>query len=57
MPFPADADNGKLNQFLEMSSCRPMAQGVEDTMAVFDQARDRGIDLDRLLEQTLRENS
>jgi len=57
MPFPADADNGKLNQFLEMSSCRPMAQGVEDTMAVFDQARDRGIDLDQLLEQTLRENS
>jgi len=57
MPFPADADNGKLNQFLEISGCRPIAQGIADTMAVFDQARERGIDLHQLLTKTIRRNA
>jgi nucleoside-diphosphate-sugar epimerase len=57
MPFPADTDNGKLNQLLEISGCRPMTQGVRDTMAVFAQARERGIDLNQLLNETIRRNS
>jgi hypothetical protein len=57
MPFPADADNGKLNQFLGISGCRSITQGINDTMAVFDQARERGIDLNQLLNKTIRRNS
>jgi len=34
-----------------------MTQGVRDTMAVFAQARERGIDLNQLLNETIRRNS
>jgi len=57
MPFPAEPDNGELNQFLNISECRPMAQGIADTMTVFKQAHKRGIDLQQLLDFTIRKNA
>jgi len=56
MPFPAESDNGQLNQFLDLPGCRSMTQGVADTMAVFKQAKDRGVDLKRLLDLTIGRN-
>jgi nucleoside-diphosphate-sugar epimerase len=56
MPFPADPDNLKLNQFLDIPGCRSMAQGVADTMLVFEQAKHRGVDLKKLLDATIRRN-
>ncbi|HIG67044.1 MAG TPA: NAD(P)-dependent oxidoreductase [Porticoccaceae bacterium] len=53
MPFPAEPDNGLLNQFLDIPGCRSMAQGVADTIAVFGQAKDRGVDLKQLLDVTI----
>ena len=53
MPFPANADDGRLNEFLEISGCRSMAQGIEETLKVFDQAKKRGIDLELLLEKII----
>ena len=57
MPFPADADNGKLNEFLGIDGCRPFAKGIEETMEAFGQARSRGLDLEQLLDEILRRNS
>ena len=57
MPFPALPDNGELNQFLNISGCRPMAQGIADTMTIFNQAYKRGIDLQQLLDFTIRKNA
>jgi len=54
MPFPANPDDGKLNQLLGIDGCRPMAQGITDTMAIFEQAQQRGLDLDQLFENILR---
>ncbi len=56
MPFPANADNGKLNQFLEIPGCRPMTQGIEETLAVFDDAKKRGVDLHQLLDEAISRN-
>ncbi len=57
MPFPADTDNGKLNAFLGINQCRPFPLGIKHTMGVFDQARDRGLDLNQLLDEIIRRNS
>lgn len=57
MPFPAETDNGQLNQFLDIPGCRSLAQGVADTMSVFGKAKERGIDLKQLLDVTVRRNS
>jgi nucleoside-diphosphate-sugar epimerase len=57
MPFPAESDNGLLNQFLDIPGCRPMAQGVADTIAVFGQAKERGVDLKQLLDVTIRRSA
>ena len=56
MPFPADADNGKLNEFLGIDECRPFSRGIKETMAVFNQAKNRGLDLNKLLEETINRN-
>ena len=57
MPFPADADNGKLNEFLGIDGCRAFALGIEETIEVFSQAMDRGLDLEQLLDETIKKNS
>lgn len=56
MPFPANPDDGALNKLLNIAPCRSMAQGVQDTFASFDQARQRGINLTELLVTTAGRN-
>jgi len=53
MPFPALPDDGQLNAYLDIEPCRPFRQGVADTLASFEDARSRGIDLPELLQRTL----
>ena len=57
MPFPADVDNGKLNAFLGLQKSRPFTEGIEKTMAVFNEAREKGFDLDELLDEVINRNS
>lgn len=45
MPFPADASDNKLEDFLGLTACRTMQQGVSDTFEYFDSAQARGFDL------------
>ena len=53
MPFPALPDDGQLDAYLDIEPCRPLQQGIADTLACFDDAQSRGIDLQALLERTV----
>ena len=53
LPFPAVADDGQLNDYLGVAPCRPLQQGIGDTLACFENAQTRGIDLLELLARTL----
>jgi nucleoside-diphosphate-sugar epimerase len=57
MPFPANPENGELDALLNIAPCRSMAEGVKDTLNSFDQARERGIDLNDLFLKTVERNS
>jgi nucleoside-diphosphate-sugar epimerase len=45
MPFPADASDNMLEDFLGLPPCRSMRQGVSDTLKYFESAQARGFDL------------
>lgn len=53
LPFPAFADDGKLDSYLGITACRALATGVADTLGSFSDAAARGIDLNELLDLTL----
>jgi nucleoside-diphosphate-sugar epimerase len=53
MPFPAEPDDGELNAYLGLDACRTMQQGVADTLACFDSAQSRGVDLDGMMSEIL----
>ena len=42
LPFPAEVNDGKLDTFLGIDKGRSFADGVVDTLAVFEVARQRG---------------
>lgn len=56
MPFPAVPDNGDLDALLAVAPYRSMADGIVSTLADFEQARVRGIDLRALFLKTLEKN-
>ena len=56
MPFPAVPDNGDLDALLAVAPYRSMADGIASTLADFEQARVRGIDLRALFLKTLEKN-
>ena len=53
MPFPADDDDGALDALLQIATYRSIERGVQDTMAIFEDARIRGISLDALFGQIM----
>ena len=53
LPFPACADDGKLDDYLGIEACRPFRAGVADTLDCFNEAAARGINLNALLDYTL----
>ena len=53
LPFPALLDDGKLNAYLDIAPCRSLRQGIGDTLAGFEDAQSRGIDLLELLGRTV----
>ncbi len=48
MPFPAVPDDGSLDQYLDILSCRPLRDGIADTLASFEAASVRGYNLEEL---------
>ena len=56
MPFPAVRDNGDLDALLDVAPYRSMADGIASTLADFEKARARGIDLRALFLKTLEKN-
>ena len=56
MPFPAVIDNGDLDALLDVAPYRSMTDGIASTLADFEQARARGIDLRALFLKTLEKN-
>tara|TARA_B100000683_G_scaffold249302_1_gene263310 strand:- start:235 stop:657 length:423 start_codon:yes stop_codon:yes gene_type:complete len=53
MPFPADANSGALEQLIGLPDCRPLAAGIADTVAGFQAAKARGVDLAGMYQHTL----
>ncbi len=53
MPFPAEANSGDLETLLGLPACRTLEAGIAATVAGFREARDRGIDLEHIFQQTL----
>jgi len=53
MPFPAEVNNGDLEQLIGLPSCRPLAAGIADTVSGFQSAKARGIDLAGVYQHTL----
>ena len=53
LPFPATPDDGQLNAYLNVAPCRPLKQGIGDTLACFEAAQAKGTDLPELLERTM----
>ena len=56
LPFPAHEDDGRLDEFLEISPCRPMTKGIRDTFTVFEKAQDRGVDIVALAKSIIGKN-
>lgn len=56
LPFPAEADSGALDTFLELDPCRSMEEGVVSTLAMFEEARGR-MDIPHLARETIRRNT
>ena len=57
MPFPADANNGALEQLIGLPDCRPLEIGIADTVAGFKAAKARGVDLAGMYQHTLGKTS
>jgi nucleoside-diphosphate-sugar epimerase len=53
MPFPAEVNNGDLEQLIGLPGCRPLAAGIADTVSGFQSAKARGIDLAGVYQHTL----
>jgi len=53
MPFPAEVNNGDLEQLIGLPSCRPLAAGIADTVSGFQSAKARGVDLAGMYQHTL----
>lgn len=51
MPFPAEADDGKLDALLGAPSYRTLETGIEDTLAHYNLAKTRGFDTHSLAEK------
>ena len=56
MPFPAVSDNGALDALLDVAPYRSMSAGIASTLAVFERAKARGVDLRALFLKTLEKN-
>ena len=56
MPFPAVRDNGALDTLVGAAPYRSMSDGIASTLASFEQAKERGIDLRALFLKTLEKN-
>ncbi len=56
MPFPAVSDNGALDTLVGVAPYRSMSDGIASTLASFEQAKERGIDLCALFLKTLEKN-
>jgi nucleoside-diphosphate-sugar epimerase len=48
MPFPAVPDGGGLDEYLGLSPCRSLRDGIADTLASFESASSRQYDLEAL---------
>jgi len=57
LPFPADENNGKLDHFLGLPSCRSFEAGLDDTLAYFSQSKSRGILDDAMINRLIDKNS
>jgi len=53
MPFPAETNSGALEQLIGLPDCRPLKVGIADTVAGFQAAKARGVDLASMYQQTL----
>ena len=53
MPFPAETDSGALEQLIGLPNCRPLENGIADTVTGFQAAKARGVDLARMYQHTL----
>ncbi len=51
MPFPAEPDDGRLDELIGASPYRSLEQGIEDTLLMFKQAKKRGVDIPALAER------
>jgi nucleoside-diphosphate-sugar epimerase len=53
MPFPAEANSGGLEQLIGLPECRPLSAGIAATVAGFQAAKARGLDLARMYQNIL----
>ena len=53
MPFPAETNSGELEQLTGLDDCRSLETGIADTVAGFQAAKARGVDLACMYQQTL----
>lgn len=57
LPFPAEANDGKLDTFLKLAACREFTRGLDDTIALFEYAQNRGVLTTELTQQLIEKNT
>jgi nucleoside-diphosphate-sugar epimerase len=56
MPFPADANNGYLNDYLGLAECRTLVDGIDDSFEIFAAAKSRNTLTDEMVVRLIEKN-